>query len=145
MLESGRTGSIFITIVITIERYIAVGFPLKQWMTSKKSRIHLMIVIPVIILLNLPWWLNKQLLENETYFNSAEIPAENDFSQGDLRAFPYIFKGTAFARNVYPHIVRLHLFVDFALPFPLLLIFNGLLYRSVRLSTEEINLMTTIT
>lgn len=129
----GRTGSIFITIMITIERYIAVAFPLKQWLKSRKAPIHLTIVMIFIIGVNLPWWINKRLEPNETFLKTVnEVSSSGSFS--DLSEFPYIFKGTAFSRNIYPKLVMAHLFVDFALPFPLLLIFNGLLYRSVSYS-----------
>lgn len=120
--------------MITIERYIAVAFPLKQWMTTTKARYHLMIVMTIIILVNLPWWLNKRLVQNETFLMGGGEGFNSSIS--DLSEFPYIFKSTAFSRNIYPSIVMFHLFVDFAVPFPLLLVFNALLYRSVRVQYE---------
>lgn len=133
--------------MITIERYIAIAYPIKQWVASKKVRLHIITVVCVVILLNTPWWINKKTdindlyrekIDNQTHDsnlslsnNSFNVSEYKNDTWNDLSEFPYVFKGTRFAKAVYPKIVTYHIFLDFAFPFPMLLIFNGLLYRSV--------------
>ncbi|CAL8141840.1 unnamed protein product [Orchesella dallaii] len=139
LFSLGRTGSIFVTIMIAIERYIAVAFPLKQWLTNKKARIHLIIVLIIVALVNLPWWLNKSLERNEMF----QATDANGNYTSDLSRFPYIYKSSYFANKIYRKFVLYHMLIDFASPFPLLLIFNGLLYRSIYISNKIRQTLTT--
>ncbi|ODM88979.1 FMRFamide receptor [Orchesella cincta] len=119
----GRTAAIYITILVAIERYLVVAFPIqsKSWLSPRKSQIYLSVVILLSILLTLPWILNTTIDKN----NTALVPNTT------LANFPYILKATGFAINVYPKMRLFQLVMNYVAPFPLLLFFNGLLYHSI--------------
>ncbi|ODN05548.1 FMRFamide receptor [Orchesella cincta] len=68
--------------------------------------------------------------------------ADGNFTS-DLSRFPYIFKSSYFSNKIYRKFVLYHMLIDFASPFPLLLIFNGLLYRSIYISNKIRQTLTT--
>ncbi|CAL8072564.1 unnamed protein product [Orchesella dallaii] len=119
----GRTTAIYITILVAIERYLVVAFPIqsKSWLSPLKSKIYLTIVIFLSILLTMPWILNTSISKTNTAF----VPNTT------LANFPYILKATDFGIKMYPKIRLFQLIMNYVAPFPLLLFFNGLLYRSI--------------
>lgn len=121
---TGRTGAVYLTILVTIERYLVVAFPVKSkaWLTPFKSKIYVLIVLFITFLLDLPWIFNSTVAKNTYIALSPNTSLVN---------FPYILNGTSFSRYVYPKIRMSQLFANYVAPFPLLLIFNGLLYLSV--------------
>ncbi|CAL8072576.1 unnamed protein product [Orchesella dallaii] len=119
----GRTGSVFITILVSIERYLVVAYPFqaKIWLAGRRSRGIIFVWLFGIILINIPWWLNAVIVNTNL----------KKFPKGQLSKYPYIFVATNFATGVYTWLRPFHNFVDFVLPLPLLLVFNGLLFRSI--------------
>ncbi|CAL8072578.1 unnamed protein product [Orchesella dallaii] len=138
----GRTGSVYITILVTIERILVVSYPLhfKLWMTSIRMRTVIGFWLLFIVTINIPWWLNNALVENETW----------KFPGTELSKFPYIFEDTHFAKHIYTKIAPWDIVVDSLLPIPLLLVLNGMLYYTIhkcikrreqltRSQTKEVN------
>lgn len=123
----GRTGSIYITILVTIERYLVIAFPIesKSWLSPLKSKIYLACVIVLAGVLDFPWILNSTVVKN-----SYAALAPNT----SLIEYPYIMNVTQFGIVVYPKVRYVLLAMNFVAPFPLLLIFNVMLYKSVSFS-----------
>lgn len=123
----GRTGSVFFTTLIAIERYLDIAHyhRTKLWLTTRVRRILAISTLLFVILVNLPWWLNS------TY---DYVPKELS-DEGPLANYHGIIVQTKFAERFYyskdRKLFHIHLFVDFVLPFPLLIAFNGLLYKYV--------------
>ncbi|ODM88977.1 FMRFamide receptor, partial [Orchesella cincta] len=125
----GRTGSVYITILITIERILVVSYPLhfKTWMTSTRVRIILGLWLLFIVIINSPLWLNNVLVENETW----------KFPGTEMSKFPYIFSDTTFATEIYSKILPWDTVIDSLLPIPLLLMMNGILYYAIHKCTKR--------
>lgn len=123
-VSPGRTASVYVTILATVERYIVVVFPVqsKQWLTPAKCRLYLVLVGFLSVLLNISLIINAAVSTVE----------EDDIFPPDTHVenFLYIFKDTHLTNH---EISELLVFINYVAPFPLLLIFNGLLYRSVRI------------
>jgi len=126
LLFTGRTGSLFIAILITVERYLVVGHPFKMkvWWSVKKTRVVVFIASLLAILSNLPRYLSVSLMENE---HTGDIP--------QLQDFPYLFYSTQLGILFFRKIKwlgRMHFMMDFLLPLPILLFLNLLLFMKVQ-------------
>jgi len=123
----GRTGSIFMTILITAERYFVVAhlFTARAWLNSRGPLIVTSIWLIFIFLMIVPWSLNSELIPGPL--------RPDEIGTGPLANFPFIYVSTKFSMEIYycNAFHHIHDFIDFALPLPLLLLFNGLLYRFV--------------
>ncbi|CAL8072566.1 unnamed protein product [Orchesella dallaii] len=118
-----RTGANYITILVSIERYLVVAFPIrsKSWLSTNKSRIYVLTIVMLAILMNLPWGFTSTVVEND-----AKLSPETS-----LGKFPFIFQTTKFGKTWFKKIMSLKLVLDYVLPLPLLLIVNALLYYSI--------------
>ncbi|ODM88978.1 FMRFamide receptor [Orchesella cincta] len=119
----GRTGSVFTTILVSIERYLVVVYPFRAriWLSGRRSLVLISVWLLGIILINIPWWLVSVLVDTNL----------DKFPKGKLSKYPYIYVATNFSTGIYTWLRPIHDFVDFVMPLPLLLIFNALLFRSI--------------
>ncbi|CAL8133537.1 unnamed protein product [Orchesella dallaii] len=125
----GRSASTFMAILITMERFLVITFPLqtKQWFTSKKTTLLAIGVILISLLLNIPRLIMFNVeLKPQKY---ANITALEDFT--------YIIGVThMFGWNTlclfYEKFGDVNEHLDFLAPLPILLIFNILSYAKVR-------------
>lgn len=120
----GRTGSVYFTILVAVERYFVVVHPFKAkaWLNSRRPCVITVVWFVLILLINLPWWLNSVIASQTLPWNA----------KGPLGKYPTIFVSTVFGRIYSRWLRRVHVFIDFVLPLPLLLLFNGMLYWHVR-------------
>ncbi|ODM92588.1 Rhodopsin, GQ-coupled [Orchesella cincta] len=76
----GRTTSTYMAMLITLERFLVITFPIqtKQWFTSRKTTIMAVAVILVSILLNTPRFLMFEVVQKDDRY--ANITALQDFT-----------------------------------------------------------------
>lgn len=128
--------AVYTTFLITVERFVAVAFPTKSKVLIQdklwKSRVILAGTVSFCFLINLPGLFKYTIVENKfarlghhegynyTMDASEEILNFPFLTQtfGILKKLPTAFKTTLLA-------------VDYFLPLPILLTFNGLLYYKV--------------
>ncbi|CAL8072574.1 unnamed protein product [Orchesella dallaii] len=123
LFSLGRTGAICITILVSIERYLVIAFPVesKAWLSPTRSILYILSAISVAILLNISYFTNTTVIENNVSFSPNTT----------LANFPYILNGTEISRKM-PHQMKFGLMLmNYVAPFPFLLIFNGLLYKAI--------------
>ncbi|CAL8103638.1 unnamed protein product [Orchesella dallaii] len=116
-----RSGSTFTTILITIERYLVITYPLKSacWFTSRNTKITAFCVLILAALLAFPRF-TMYVDTNDL----TDIPS--------LNGLTHILRSTKLNRFFYVTLKTLHSQIDFWLPFPILLIFNILSFRKVQ-------------
>ncbi|ODN00406.1 hypothetical protein Ocin01_06272, partial [Orchesella cincta] len=126
-LNRSRSASVYVTILVTIERCLVVAFPLqsKAWLEPKKSLFYLLLALAISVVLNLPWILTSTVTKNDKFL------APNT----TLEYFPYIFKDIHLesqgVTDILPQKLQEVLIVlNYVAPFPLLMIFNLMLYKS---------------
>lgn len=116
------------TILITVERYFVVAYHIraKDWLNSMGPLIVTSIWLILIVLINLPCLLNADVIRGPQ--NSTDL-----VSTSLLSKYPYFFVSTKFSREIYyaTWFRVIHDFIDYAMPLPVLLFFNGMLYRFV--------------
>ena len=117
-----QTGSVYLTICVTLERYVAICLPLKAryLCTFGRAKVCVAGICLLASLYNIPrFW---EVTWQTTYYPQLEANITNVVST-ELRADPtYI--------NVY--ITWLYLVVMYIVPFSCLALFNLLIYREVR-------------
>ena len=118
--------SIWLTVMLAIERYIAICRPFlaSKVCTVKKARLIIIAIYVISVIVCLPMFLTYRF---ETFFDPSTngtviYPVDRDFAL----SFGY--------RVIYPWVV--HGFLYSVLPFVLLIILNGCLIRAVRRSTR---------
>ncbi|CAL8103635.1 unnamed protein product [Orchesella dallaii] len=116
-----RSGSTFATMLITVERYLVITYPLKSasWFTSGKTRIAAFCVFMIAAVLAFPRF-TMYVDTNDL----TDIPS--------LKGLKHILRSTKLNRFFYVTLKTLHSQIDFWLPFPILLIFNILSFRKVK-------------
>ncbi|XP_068219857.1 FMRFamide receptor-like isoform X1 [Palaemon carinicauda] len=121
-----RTGSIYLTLILTVERYVAVCLPFRfrSLVTYGRARILVMAAAVFSVLYNLPrFW--------EHYYEEH---------QRDGKKF-FLIKPTALRQNyVYQqvYITWIYLIVQYLIPFLSLLILNSQIYLEVRAANQNI-------
>ncbi|CAL8072580.1 unnamed protein product [Orchesella dallaii] len=126
-----RSASVYVTILITIERCLVVAFPMKSklWLEPTKSLSYLLFALTISLVLNLPWILTSTVAKNDNFL------APNS----TLEYFPYIFKdihrveSQVFVNLLPPKLQEALIVLNYVAPFPLLLIFNLMLHKSIYL------------
>ncbi|XP_063867233.1 FMRFamide receptor-like isoform X2 [Scylla paramamosain] len=121
-----QTGSVYLTVTVTLERYIAVCRPLRARVlcTYGRAKIYVMSVAFLSILYNLPrFWevTTKECFTDDEKTLRIVIP-----TQLRLNSFYIEF-----------YIMWLYLFVMYLVPFLCLMIFNFFIYREVRAANHE--------
>lgn len=122
-----QTGSVYLTICVTIERYVAVCLPLKAryLCTYFRAKIYVACIGLLSLLYNIPrFW---EVTWQTTFYPELEVNITNVAST-ELRENPtYI--------NIY--ITWLYLVVMYIVPFSCLALFNLMIYREVRRANSE--------
>ncbi|KAK3858561.1 hypothetical protein Pcinc_035259 [Petrolisthes cinctipes] len=121
-----QTGSVYLTVTVTVERYIAVCQPLKARFlcTYGRARTYVLCVALFSFLYNLPrFWevtYTECIISEEIWFGTVDAT--------DLRRNEYY---------VSIYIMWMYLFVMYLIPFLSLIIFNYFIYKRVRQANEE--------
>lgn len=132
-----RTLSVYITTLITIERYIVIRDPVQGQTLLGNNQVHkcrfmLFVVCGFSLFLNIPWMIKTTISPNTFklaeagYYTKDTLLAAKEFL-----GFPYIFRRNQFATTFSGDFQVVLMCFDFFAPFPVLILFNGLLYRSV--------------
>ncbi len=116
--------SIYTTVGFTVERYIAVCYPLKaaKMCTISRARKSNAVILLCCIMYNIPRWLEYQTV---TYFNPHTNITEVDYNRtaiGANRTFQHIY------------FIYMHLFFMLVIPFMVVMVLNLFLARAVRRS-----------
>lgn len=124
---AAQTASIYLTLTVTLERYVAVCHPLKAraLCTYGRARIYVVIIIIFALLYNLPrfWEVGVQEYTDDEQFGRFLC-----IRASDMRLNPEYIK-------IYIH--WLYLVFIYFIPFVSLTIFNGLIYKQVLIANRE--------
>lgn len=117
-----KSGSSWTTVLITLERYLVVAFPLRfsHWFTLRRSRILLFLVLVLAVLLGIPRFTSTYVTENRKF---------QDFES--TKGLPFIILPTRLAFFWFVTMKGFFNQIDFWVPLPLLLFFNALIYIHV--------------
>lgn len=118
-----RSASSFATVLITVERFLVVAFPIKlgNWFTHKRNRVLIISVAIWGFLLGMPRIMSFYVAENSLGYNFSS-----------LHGVDYFITATSLEKYWYGSFGNFHDLIDFWVPLPVLLIFNSLLYHNVR-------------
>jgi 7 transmembrane receptor (rhodopsin family) len=123
---SAQTASVYLTLTVTLERYVAVCHPLRARAicTYGRSRIFVVIIIIFSICYNIPRFFEVALSE----YPDNELGFVYCIGASDMRAdLRYI--------NIYIH--WLYLIFIYFIPFLSITFFNSMIYRQVRKANRE--------
>ncbi|XP_043214314.1 FMRFamide receptor-like [Amphibalanus amphitrite] len=126
-----HTGSTYVTVAVTVERYVAVCHPLRSRSvcTYGRARLYMLIISALVVLYNVPRFLEAEL---------RPLPAQDGAPDGytvcasALRAHPVY---------IAVYVVWLYLLVMYCLPFGTLLVLNTLIYRHVQVANRTRQLL----
>lgn len=114
--------SVYATILITIELYVVVAYPLqsKAWLKCRPWKCQLGLnAILISILVKMPWTCQSTIK-----------PIEHPDLQS-LETFPYLILRNVFGRDFNRGLQEALLTLDVFVPFPILIIFNALICKTV--------------
>lgn len=123
---SAQTASVYLTLTVTLERYVAVCHPLRAraLCTYGRARIYVVVIIIFSICYNIPRFFEVDLSE----YNDREFGFVYCITASDMRADEsYI--------NIYIH--WLYLIFIYFIPFLSITFFNSMIYRQVRKANRE--------
>lgn len=123
---SAQTASVYLTLTVTLERYVAVCHPLRAraLCTYGRARIYVVVIIIFSICYNIPRFFEVDLSE----YDDSEFGFVYCITASDLRADErYI--------NIYIH--WLYLIFIYFIPFLSITYFNSMIYRQVRKANRE--------
>ncbi|CAL8103641.1 unnamed protein product [Orchesella dallaii] len=122
MLMFFRSGSTFMTVLITIERYLVIAFPMKSTtlFTSRKTKVMALFVPILAMILSIPRFSSMYVDQNDI----ADIPS--------TRELTHIIRSTKLDKFWYVTLLAVHDQIDYWLPLPILLLFNILSFRHVQ-------------
>ncbi|UYV77996.1 GPRNNA1 [Cordylochernes scorpioides] len=135
-----QTGSVWTTVGVTLERYIAVCHPLRarSLCTQRRARLALLAVAVFSIIYNAPRFLE---VGTRCLVYCTELPTQdNDGNQTILVAMPTQFRTDPHYIQVY--YIWLYLLVMYFVPFALLFVLNALIWRTVQAATRSRNRLT---
>lgn len=120
-----QTGSIYLTVTVTVERYVAVCIPLKarSLCTYGRAKIYVLAVALFSVVYNLPrFW--------EVSYKECNI--EDTFF---VIVAPSALRQSRFYIQIY--IMWLYLLIMYLIPFLSLMVFNSFIYEKVRAANHE--------
>jgi len=126
LATSAQTASVYLTLTVTLERYVAVCHPLRAraLCTYGRARIYVIVIIIFSICYNIPRFFEVQLTE----FPDSEFGFIYCIGASDLRAnLDYV--------KIYIH--WLYLVFIYFIPFSCITFFNSMIYRQVRRANRE--------
>lgn len=122
-----QTGSVWITVSVTIERFIAVCHPLraKSLCTYRRARAYILLISLFAFCYNLPrFWELEKVTVFDPFTNASEV-----------RVVPSELRTNDTYITVY--LLWMYLFVMYFVPFLTLAVLNGLIWRQVREANRE--------
>ncbi|ODN02204.1 FMRFamide receptor, partial [Orchesella cincta] len=124
----GRSGSSYITVLITIERYLIIAHPLKsvQWFTATKTKLMTFGVSLLALLINIPRLTSVTISKNNEWKSVPSFDAKE-----------YIVEATKLEEFWYLNLKSIHYQIDMWVPFPLLILFNVLLFLRIKQFTKN--------
>ncbi|CAO1411743.1 unnamed protein product [Diamesa serratosioi] len=123
---SAQTASVYLTLTITLERYVAVCHPLRAraLCTYGRARIYVIVIILFSICYNIPRFLEVRL----SRYPDDEFGYVYCIAATDLRFHPDYVK-------IYIH--WLYMIFIYFIPFSSITFFNTMIYRQVRKANRE--------
>lgn len=122
-----QTGSVWVTVSVTIERYVAVCLPLhaKSLCTYGRARIYIIVIAVFSFVYNIPrfWEVDRVEMEDDVH-NVTRI-----------MVLPSNLRNNQSYKVIYIH--WMYLFVMYLIPFVLLALLNGLIWRKVHQANKE--------
>lgn len=135
----GRTVSIFITLLVTLERYVAIAYPLqvRTWCGLRKTRYYAFSLIIFGMLSNFPRY--TSLYVGSNIFSGEYGGSDFQVDLPCLSNFEYMWLPMSLSViwNVSWNITTISYVIEYWIPCPLLIIFNYLSYRRVKMLSEE--------
>ncbi|CAL8109541.1 unnamed protein product [Orchesella dallaii] len=124
----GRTGSSYMTVLITVERFLVIRYPIKSgaWFTPTNTKLMTVGVAIFAVLLNIPRVSSLMLSRNDA---GKDVPS--------LLHMEYIIRSTELEEFWYHSLKSVHYLIDIMVPFPLLIIFNTLLFIEIKRFTSK--------
>lgn len=124
---TAQTASVYLTLTVTLERYVAVCHPLRAraLCTYGRARLYVIVIVIFALLYNIPRFLEVRIRE---IYGDAEFSTIFCIAASDLRANPIYVK-------VYIH--WLYLVFIYLLPFTSITFFNTMIYSQVRKANRE--------
>lgn len=139
MCTIARTTSVYTTVILTIERYVVVSYPLKSqaWMIYRpwKCRLTLLAVLIFSVFIKVPWNCQSTIEPNEFFEGSilrtTKFEMLEDESLEDIKGFPFLILRNTLGKE-FPRCLKQALLVlDVLVPFPILVLFNALAFKKV--------------
>nr|CAH0113098.1 unnamed protein product [Daphnia galeata] len=129
---TAQTSSVYLTLTVTVERYIAVCHPLRarSWCTCKRGRMAVVIIGIGSLFYNLPRFFE---VERCLYVDS-------ELGESWIMLIPSPLRNDK--TYVTWYIVSLYFIIMNFVPFTLLAILNGAIYKQVREANRERSLLT---
>ncbi|XP_040583738.1 FMRFamide receptor-like [Lepeophtheirus salmonis] len=118
-----QTGSVYLTVCVSFERYIAVCWPLKasSLCTHGRAKLYVVSVVMLAFVYNIPRFFEISTIHNTTYNQTELVPTS-------LRTNPLYVKF---------YIAWMYVIFMYIIPFVSLAILNFKIYRTVRLANIE--------
>nr|WDS50847.1 FMRFamide receptor like protein [Palaemon carinicauda] len=116
-----QTGSIYLTVTVTVERYVAVCRPLqaRSICTYGRAKVYVMVVAFFSIIYNLPrFWEVSYMVCRQNGEEERVIVIPSPLRQND--------------QYIQIYIMWMYLFVMYLIPFLSLMVFNSFIYKEVR-------------
>ncbi|CAL8084110.1 unnamed protein product [Orchesella dallaii] len=122
----GRSLSIFTAVLITIQSFFMIAFPVPscQWFTPRKTKLLSLSVLLFSVSLSIPRY--------SSVYIGVNPYSHEDFQKSHLHEFPYLLKPTALHEFWYTTLNGMHNQIDYWAPLPLLVFFKFLSYWNVR-------------
>lgn len=137
---TAHTATVYITVGFTVERFVAVCFPLKaaQWCSRQKARRVVAVIVIYSFFYNIPRFfesLKTKSCPSDTARSNGSA-GENGSSQLSTPSCePMFFRNHPLYRSIYLNF--LYVSFMFLFPFVLLIVMNAFLIRAVRKSERS--------
>jgi len=135
----GRSGSSFTTVLITVERFLVITFPIKtsNWFTVGKTKLYVFGIFIFAAFMAIPRFTSFAIDPIERYNIARDIPS--------LEGLDYVVQSTSLEEFWYKSAGGFFDQIDFWVPLPTLLFFHILLFVQIRKFSKrrkELNMKT---